>query len=152
MAKGKGLTERRKYKRFKIKKELSERRRHKRFKVKDTIFAVLKPHDIRMGQITDINEKGFAFYHIDIRECSNDFLESSKLSLFLNEGIIYLDKVPIKSISKLRIADRFISDFITMKHLFLQFGELTPHQKSRLKYFLRNHTDGFLQDRRSYAS
>ncbi|MEA1948292.1 MAG: hypothetical protein U9N83_13430, partial [Thermodesulfobacteriota bacterium] len=94
MAKGKGLTERRKYKRFKVKKELSERRRHKRFNVKDTIFAVLKPHDIRLGQITDINEKGFAFYYIDIRECSNDFLESSKLSLFLNEGIIYLDKVP----------------------------------------------------------
>jgi len=151
MAKKKGLTERRKYKRFKVRKELSERRRHQRFKVRDTIFAVLKPHDIRLGQITDINEKGFAFYYIDIRDFSNDLFEASKLSLFLNEGIIYLDKVPIKSISKLRVADRFISDFITMKHLFLQFGELTHHQKSRLKHFLRKHTDGFLQDRRSYA-
>jgi hypothetical protein len=152
MAKEKGLTERRKYKRFKVKKELSERRRHKRFKVRDTVFAILKPHDIRLGQITDINKKGFAFYYIDIRDCSKDLFEASKLSLFLNDGIIFLDKIPIKSISKMRISDRFISDFIKMKHLFLQFGELTHHQKSRLNNFLRKHTDGFLQDRRRYAN
>lgn len=150
MANGKGLTERRKHKRFKAKKSLTERRKHKRFKAKDTTFVVLKPHDTRLGQITDVSEKGIASYYLDVEERSSEILKSSKLSLFLSDGLIYLDEVPIKSISKFRMTHRFISDFITMTRLFFRFGELTHHQKSRLKYFLWNHTDGFLQDRRRY--
>ena len=84
MANGKGLTERRKHKRFKAKKSLTERRKHKRFKAKDTTFVVLKPHDTRLGQITDVSEKGIASYYLDVEERSSEILKSSEYNHFMD--------------------------------------------------------------------
>ncbi len=139
--------ERRKHIRFKVKKELAERRKHKRFKAKETTYILLKPQSIRMGQIADISKKGITFHYINTGTQSERFLHSFELSLFLSEGDHYLS-MPIQSISKFEIADRFPYSSVTMKRSFIKFGKMTQQENSQLKYFLKNHTDGFLEDRR----
>ncbi len=149
MANRHNIPERRRYKRFKVKKELSDRRKHKRYTLRESTYAVLKPNQTRMGQLVDINEKGLTLHYFDIGACSRNIYESSELSLFLNEGILFLEDIPIKVVSEEIKPDRFSDDATAMKRLFVRFGVLTQEQEMRLDDFLLNRTKDVLQDRRS---
>ncbi|MCP4681220.1 MAG: hypothetical protein GY864_02680 [Desulfobacterales bacterium] len=139
--------ERRKHIRFKVKKELAERRKHQRFKAKETTYILLKPQSTRMGQIVDINKNGIAFLYINIGTQSEEFLNSFELSLFLSEGILYLS-IPIQTMSHFEMADRFPHSSVKMKRSYVKFGKMTQQERSQLTFFLENHTNGFLEDRR----
>ncbi len=144
----KEIPERRRYRRFKVKKELSERRKYYRYRLKHSTYVVLNPGDTRLGQLVDISEKGVALHYFDIGVRSDRFFDSSELSLFISEGCLHLDKVPMKIIHGFRKADLSPYNSTAARRLFVKFGELTSDHKSRLKYFIENHTDGFVKDRR----
>jgi hypothetical protein len=144
----KEIPERRRYRRFKVKKELSERRKHYRYRLKHSTYVVLNPGNTRLGQLVDISEKGVALHCFDIGVRTDRLFDSSELSLFTGEGSLYLNNLPVKIIPGFGKADMLPYDSAGARRLFVKFEEITFDQKSRLKYFIKNHTDGFSKDRR----
>jgi hypothetical protein len=116
-----------------------ERRQQKRFKVQEGAFAALVDQESRLGQIKDISVHGLSFRYID----SSEKLESaSELKIILGNRGLYLDKVPFKKICDFEIESEFSFSTVKMRQIGLQFGELTPGQRSRLDRFIKNHTIG----------
>ena len=120
---------------------MDERRKHKRFRVKNGTFAVLSaislPHSTqKVGQITDISMGGLAFSYIASEEPSNG---SVQLSIFLGGNRFDLREIPFETIWDIETQEvRFRA--LTMRRSGVQFGKLTPHQISQLKYFIQNYT------------
>jgi hypothetical protein len=116
-----------------------ERRQQKRFKVQEGAFAALVDQESRLGQIKDISVHGLSFRYID----SSEKLENaSELKIILGNQGLYLDKVPFKKICDFEIESEFSFSTVKMRQIGLQFGELTPGQRSRLDRFIKNHTIG----------
>jgi hypothetical protein len=116
-----------------------ERRQQKRFKVQEGAFAALVDQESRLGQIKDISLHGLSFRYID----SSEKLENaSELKIILGNQGLYLDKVPFKKICDFEIESEFSFSTVKMRQIGLQFGELTPGQRSRLDRFIKNHTIG----------
>jgi hypothetical protein len=53
---------------------------------------------------------------------------------------IYLEKVPFKAISDLKLVKKKFNGSIPMRRLGVQFGELKQSQISQLEYFIGNYT------------
>ncbi|HID30727.1 MAG TPA: PilZ domain-containing protein [Desulfobacterales bacterium] len=120
---------------------MDERRKHRRFQVDNGAFAVLGglswSHSTqKLGQITDIGMGGLAFSYIASEELSDDSVE---LNIFLAENRFHLRKIPFKTIWDIQ-TEKVPFSSITMRRSGVEFGELTPDQRSQLKYFIRNHT------------
>jgi hypothetical protein len=116
-----------------------ERRQQKRFKVQEGAFAALVDQESRLGQIKDISVHGLSFRYID----SSEKLENaSELKIILGNQGLYLDKVPFKKICDFEIESEFSFSTVKMRQIGLQFGELTPGQRSRLDRFIKKHTIG----------
>lgn len=129
--------------------ENTNRRNLERFNVKDSIYAALRPNYIHIGQILDINKSGLAFQHLDGSEEPNNIVESSELLIFLNKGVVYIDKIPIKSILEIEFPDDLPYNSLKKKRICIQFGKLTFNQSVQLEYFILNHTNEVLRDRRN---
>jgi hypothetical protein len=120
---------------------MDERRKHKRFQVQNGAFAEVRaiswPRSTkRLGRITDIGMGGLAFTYIASEEPLNG---SVQLSIFLGGNRFDLREIPFETIWDIDTQEvRFRS--LTMRQSGVQFGELTPHQISQLKYFIQNHT------------
>jgi hypothetical protein len=118
---------------------LEDRRRQKRFKVQEGAFAALVDQESRLGQIKDISLYGLAFRYID----SHEKLENAcELKIILGNRGLYLDKMPFKIISDIEIESEFSFSMVNMRQIGLEFGKLTPEQRSRLDRFIKNHTRG----------
>jgi len=116
-----------------------ERRKYKRFRVQDGAFVMFGPHSAKVGQIIDMSMGGLAFGYISSEEQSN---RSFELDVFLTDHSFYLEKVPVKTISNLKIANESPSVSTTTRRHGVQFEDLTHNQISELRYFLWNHTMG----------
>jgi hypothetical protein len=110
---------------------------------------VLNPGNTRLGQLVDISKNGVALHCFDIGVRTDRLFDSSELSLFIGEGSLYLNNLPVKIIHSFGKADLLPYDSAAARRLFVKFEELTFDQKSQLKYFIKNHTDGFSKDRRN---
>ena len=116
-----------------------ERRKYKRFRVQDGAFVMFGPDSAKVGQIIDMSMGGLAFRYISSKEQSNRLFE---LDIFLTDRSFYLEKVPVKTISNLKIANESPSVSTTTRRHGVQFENLTDNQISELRYFLWNHTIG----------
>ena len=119
--------------------ELVERRNHKRFRVREGGYAALLPQFTEIGQILDISRGGLAFRYVASQERSH---QSSQLSISSTDGSFSLNKVPIKTVWDFALANEFSFGAITLRHCGVQFGQLTPAQKSDLEYFIQTYTLG----------
>jgi len=102
-------------------KEHIDRRQMKRFKVAEGAFAALINHGNKLGQIKDISEKGLSFRYIDSQE---EHSEAKELKI------------------NFEIKSEFSFSSIKMRHIGLEFGNLTQDQQLRLSHFIQNHTIG----------
>jgi hypothetical protein len=116
-----------------------ERRQQKRFKAAEGAFAALVDQESRLGQIKDISSHGLSFRYIDSHE---KLVNASELKIILGHRGLYLDKVPFKIISDFEIESEFSFSRVNMRQIGLEFGELTPGQRSRLDRFIKHHTIG----------
>ena len=116
-----------------------EMRKHKRFKTLKNTFVALENGHTEVGQMINISKDGLAFSYLGKEELIRGW---HKVDIFLSGKHFYLKEVPFKAISEYYIYPKTPFSKVLMKVCRGQFGELTHKQKSRLDYFIANHTIG----------
>jgi hypothetical protein len=117
-------------------KEAVDRRKHRRFEVPIGAFVVLGPHSTQVGRIIDISMGGLAFRHVD-KEQSSDALH--ELDVFHIQNDFSLKHLPCQMVSELETYESPFGSFV-IRESAVQFGDLSPDQRSQLEYFIRNLT------------
>lgn len=120
-------------------KAFVEHRKHKRFEVKSgavaTVFNTASEY-IHIGQIMNISKGGLAFRYID-RDCEST--EPFEMDILAALDGFYLRNAPFKMVWVSPVAGHPAFIFLERKQRGVQFGEMTPHQKSQLDYFHYNY-------------
>jgi hypothetical protein len=120
------------------KEKTIERRKHKRFQAPKGLFAMLKPGHTKVGSVVDVSTRGLAFRYVDREEIPN----GTDIDIFMIGNDFRLGKVPVKTILDVEVVQGTHYYPITIRRCAVQFGELTPVQKSELESFIQNHTLG----------
>jgi len=100
-------------------------------------FAVIKSKPIKMGQIVNISKDGLAFHYIDRQGGSNGLF---KMDILFAPDAFYLDRLLFKPVFDFEIETEIPVNSFTVRKCGVQFGELSSQQRSRLAYFISNHT------------
>lgn len=118
-----------------LKPTTTERRRHQRFKAPEKTLAIT-PNII--GQIIDISAGGCELKYID----NNGQLPSEGvMDILANDAGFYLEEVPIAMAWQDRPENSALSTILIRK-VGLKFATLTPIQKERIDFFIKNHSLG----------
>jgi len=88
-----------------------------------------------LGKVKDISIGGLALEYV-LKETQN--AGSSEIDIFLTDDFFYLRRIPSKTIYDREIDEE--SRSVKTMRCGLQFGDLTPTQKSQIEYFLQNYT------------
>ncbi|MEN8142964.1 MAG: PilZ domain-containing protein [Thermodesulfobacteriota bacterium] len=119
------------------KKDFIERRKHKRYKVKKgscQVDSKTESKSQKAGEIIDISMGGLAFSYLEDGEWTD---ESFDQGMLLGEKDLCVEDLPLKVIS-----DCAINTGITItRRCGMQFGKLTPKQISQLEYYIWTNTD-----------
>jgi hypothetical protein len=67
-----------------------------------------------------------------------------EVDIFLVGDGFYLEKVPIKPMSNIKLPKRFSTRSLPTRRCGVQFGVLTQNQITQLEYFIKNYTNGEL--------
>jgi c-di-GMP-binding flagellar brake protein YcgR len=126
--------------------ETVEQREHKRYQVATDSYISLGSDQPVLGQIIDISMGGIAFRYMG----SETLPDESHLDIYLTENDMCLGKIPFKTVSDYEVpntvlcktVDRIPPSCRTMRRSGLQFGELTPDQRTQLESCIMNHTTG----------
>ena len=115
----------------------TERRKFKRLLPRDLTFAVFRPHFSNLGKVKDISIGGLALEYV-LKETKNTGF--SEIDIFLSGNFLYLRRIPstIIYVSEIDVESRSVKT----RRCGLQFGDLTPIQKSQLEYFIQKYTSG----------
>lgn len=137
-----------------------ERRKHKRYPVKQNTFVVLrsKPSKlgairqmrmsevalavfrskpVRMGRIDNISRGGLSFSYPETKLHPR---KSLGLEILLADCNFYLDRVPYKIVSDVKLKNDVPRAPISMWRCRVQFGKLEAGQAAQLQRFLKKHT------------
>lgn len=117
----------------------TERRAHRRFKAKENAFAVINKDPVKLVPILDVAIGGLGIFVNDAARWVND---SPKLEIMAADCSFYLDSIPFEIKSNSKAVHGESSNMLDGRRYSLKFGNLRPVQKSRLKYFIRNYTNG----------
>jgi hypothetical protein len=118
-----------------------ERRGNKRFHALAGVFAVLGPNATKVGRVIDISMSGLAFRHVDKEEPLKGL---SELDVFTIDDDFHVHKIPFEAVSDYEVKNESLPTLMKSRQSGLRFGDLTPAQRSRLEYFIQNHTLGEL--------
>ena len=118
-------------------KVFTEKRKHKRFKVKRGAFAVSAPDYNKLGQITDISKDGLAFQYIENGQQTKGLVE---VEIFSTVDDFYLKKLPIRTALDFEANKTVSLNSMPIRQLNIQFGKLNHNQKLLLDYFLQKYT------------
>jgi len=144
-----------------------ERRVHQRFQVKksafaivrsrhtppiriedmsmgEIAFAVIKSDPYKLGRIKDLSMNGLAFCYLGNGKRATD--DSFRLDLLLADYGFYLKDIPFKTVSDFRFNNDFPFCSLKTRQLGVRFKDMTRGQVSKLRYFIRKHTIGKLQE------
>ncbi len=114
-----------------------ERRKHKRFNVKKGAFVVLSSDYNKMEQIKDIGGGGLSFLYYGAGEKSNG---STEVDILSTVDDFYLKKLRVRIVSDLAQGNKDSSSSISMRQVSMRFEKLRPKQKFLLNYFLEKYT------------
>jgi len=114
-----------------------ERRKYRRYKVTADAYAVTGPEAAKLGQIKDISMGGLAFNYLadEGRSQSCDALD-----IITRQCSMRIEHLPVKTISDFELAPKNVFSTVKLRQLGVQFGELTPDQRSQLQHLLKTHT------------
>lgn len=113
----------------------TERRRHQRFKAPERTLAIT-PNII--GQIVDISAGGCELKYID--NCG-DLAPEGAMDILMNDKGFYMEHVPITMAWQDRPVSSALSTIIIRK-IGISFTDLSPEQKERIDYFIKNYAIG----------
>jgi hypothetical protein len=118
------------------KKQTGDRRKDERFQTEKNTYAVLRARGSKLGRVIDISKGGLAFRYVSVGQRLKGPLE---LDLLSHQYDYRIDKIPIKIITDLELANKKAFKSTTLKRVGVQFGKLTREQKSKLEHFIRDH-------------
>ena len=118
--------------------KLLDRRKHQRFQAPTSAFAGVGPDFTKVGRPRDISMGGIAFRYVGKKEPST----GSYLDPFMTDSNFYLGRLPINAIFDSELVNKAPSSSASMRRCAVKFGKMTRSQKSRLAYFIQNHTVG----------
>jgi hypothetical protein len=118
------------------KKQIVERRKDERFQTGKNTYAVLRARGSKLGRVIDISKGGLAFRYVSVGERLKGPLE---LDLLSHQYDYRIDKIPIKIITDLELANKKAFKSTTLKRVGVQFGKLTREQKSKIEHFIKDH-------------
>jgi len=116
----------------------NERRKHRRYRVKDNVFTVINPKPVKVVPIIDIGMGGIGIY---LDEGGRWLDTSSQLEIMVADCSFYLEKLPFRIVADVRAFPNNNSSLMDGRRYSIKFGNLSPGQKSHLKYFIRHHTE-----------
>ena len=120
-------------------KKTRERRRHKRFRVQEGTFAVFGGRPGTVGPVIDISMGGLAFRYTGTTELPK---EPSRVHIVLPEGLSHLYGLPCTTVYDVELNTSSPFSPAAERRRGVQFGALTPNQRSHLEYFIQYHTQG----------
>ena len=115
----------------------TERRKERRYQVKKGAFAAVRPLYEKIGRVTNISKGGLAFRYTDTGSQEKGTRE---LDIFVISNTFRLDRVPVKIISDLDVPEKPSPGSSPLRHCRVEFGELDRDQTVRLDYFIHNYT------------
>ena len=118
------------------KKQTVERRKNERFQTGKNTYALLRARGSKLGRVIDISKGGLAFRYVSVGERLKGPLE---LDLLSHQYDYRIDKIPVKIITDLEVANKKAFKSTILKRVGVQFGKLTREQKSKLEHFIRDH-------------
>jgi c-di-GMP-binding flagellar brake protein YcgR len=118
-------------------KKIVDRRKNKRFQTEKNTYAVLRARGSKLGRVIDISKGGLAFRYVSVGQRLRGPLE---LDLLSHQYDYRIDKIPVKIITDLELANKKAFKSTTLKRVGVQFGKLTREQKSKLEHFIRDYT------------
>ena len=118
------------------KKQTEERRKDERFQTGKNTYAVLRARGSKLGRVIDISKGGLAFRYVSVGDRLKGPLE---LDLLSHQYDYRIDKIPIKIITDLELANKKAFKSTSLKRVGVQFGKLTREQKSKLEHYIRDH-------------
>jgi hypothetical protein len=118
-------------------KQTVERRRIERFPAPQGLFAVLGARHLKLGTILDINTIGLTWRYVDKEKLLSGMYW---MDIYMSGSHFHLGQVPVETISDLELVHGRPYWPITIRRCGVQFGELTPIQKSELQSFVQRHT------------
>ena len=117
----------------------NERRQHTRYRVNDDAFAIINPEPVKLVPILDIAIDGIGVY---VNNEDKWLKNATKIEIMVADCSFYLENLPFESISDSKALPASSTNILDGRRCSLKFGRLTPSQKSQLKYFIRNYTQG----------
>ena len=114
-----------------------ERRKQKRFNVKRGVLAALVPSFDKLGQIKNISKGGLAFQYMGNAETAKDSCELEILSIV---DSFYLRELSVKIVLDCEVDTQVPFSSLQTRQVSIQFEELKDHQKDLLSHFLEKYT------------
>ena len=115
----------------------TERRKEKRYQVKKGAFAAVRPLYEKIGRVTNISQGGLAFRYMDTGRQEKGTRE---LDIFVISNAFRLDRIPVRIISDLDVPEKPSPGSLPLRLCRVEFGELNRDQAVQLDYFIRDYT------------
>ena len=115
----------------------TERRKEKRYQVKKGAFVAVRPLYEKIGRVTNISQGGLAFRYMDTGSQEKGTRE---LDIFVISNAFRLDRIPVRIISDLDVPEKPFPGSLPLRDCRAEFGELNRDQAVQLDYFIRNYT------------
>jgi hypothetical protein len=120
---------------------LVERRRHKRFRVREGVHVIVRSNHIKVGQMIDVNMQGLKFRYFPFKEPSAGLPE---LHIF-SGGSAWLRTTSFKTIWDQK-AKQDSSSSSAVRLCGAQFDQMTDAEQLELQYFIQHHvTHGIIR-------
>jgi hypothetical protein len=116
-----------------------ERRQHIRYRVNDDAFAIINPEPVKLVPILDIAMDGIGVY---VNNEDKWLKGATKIEIMVADCSFYLENLPFEAISASKASPADSNNILDGRRCSLKFGRLTSSQRSDLKYFIRNYTQG----------
>ena len=103
----------------------------------EVALAVFRSKPVRLGRVIDISKGGLSFLYPETKQHPR---QSLGLEILLADCGFYLEKVPFKVVSDIRMPREIPEDSLANWRCSVKFGTLKQNQTDRLEHFLNNHT------------
>lgn len=127
-----------------IKEKRKEFRKYQRFYTQHGAVAALEESmsSLKVGLIANISKGGLAFCYLDQIKIKEEPNETFNSVISWHVSDFFMDKIPCEVVSDEEITVSSSSSTCTLPMRFcrIQFGELVPHQFSKLEDFIENYT------------
>ncbi|MDF1593173.1 MAG: PilZ domain-containing protein [Desulfobacterales bacterium] len=122
-----------------VRRSGTEIRRHNRYRVKDHIYVNLRSESgEEVGQLLDISKGGLSLQFLATDENSKTYTDLGILASM----DLAMEKIPFRTVSVEEVDNDIPLSITRLRRYSLEFKNLTPAQRAKLDFFIKNYTYG----------